>query len=283
MAHQAQLTEWILRNDERLNLQVQELSWIKSIFPNWYDLQASISVFGERFIGRGSDSDAHTALGKAVCEAVERATCFRHGISSLGVAGHLSLELAQANARLEYIERFCMSRQVEERIFLAKLSDSKAICERNEKRGVAVRFYRLASPEKTPVVLCLANGENADPPFGGILGLGAALSEGAAYEKALLECLRNLEFYFHAKPASLASADFQKIAKPKAQDRQALLRDLTYFRQLMASLDQPAPVGLTVPEGKFEGLSLDAAFGDCPLVFTRYSASVPLAQPEFLA
>ncbi len=283
MARQETLTAWILLNDVRLDLRVQELSWIKSVFPGWHDLQVSISAFGEQFTGRGSDLDANTALGKAVCEAVERATCFSHGISSLGVAGHLSLELATANARLEYVERFCFSRQVEGGFALVPLSSPAPIRERYAQRGIAVAFHRLASPEETPVVLCLASGEKADPSFGGILGLGAAENAGAACQKALVECLRSLEFYLHTKPAPLSLEGFRKIEQPHAQDRQALLRDGDYYHQLMARLIKSPPPDFKIPEGRFDQLAVDSVFSGCPLVFARYSTPAPLVQPEFLA
>lgn len=261
---------------------MQELSWIKSAFPGWHDLQVSISAFGERFTGRGSAPDGNTALGKAVCEAVERATCFSHGISSLGVAGHFDPKAAEENARLEYIERFCFSRQIEGGFALAPLPPPAAIRERYAQHGVELAFHRLASPEDTPVVLCLANGEKAAPSFGGILGLGAASNAGGASQKALIECLRSLEFYLHTKPASLSHADFKKLEDPQAQDRQALLRDGEYFRKLMACLTQ-SPSDFKIPEGRFDQLAVDSVFLGCPLVFARYSTPMLLVQPEFLA
>lgn len=279
MARQETLTAWILRNDERLDLRVQELSWIKSAFPGWHDLQVSISAFGERFTGRGSDPIADTALGKAVCEAVERATCFCQGISSLGVAGHLSLELAEENARLEYIERFCFSRQIEGGFTLAPLPPPATIWERYAQHGGKIGLFRVASPDETPVVLCLASGGTS---FGGIVGLGAAPDLESAKPKAVMECLRSLEFYLHTKPASLSHADFQKLENPEAKDRQALLRDGDYFRKLLARLTQ-SPSDFKIPEGRFDQLALDSVFVGCPLVFTRYSTSTPLVQPEFLA
>lgn len=283
MARQEEVTAWILRSDERLDLRVQELSWIKSVFPGWQDLQVSISAFGEHFVGRGSDREVNTALGKAVCEAVERATCYSYGILSLGVAGHVSLELAQKNARLEYVERFCFSRQIAERISLEPISQDAAVTKRYESLGIEIGFFLLASPTETPVVLCLASGENADPAFGGILGLGAATNLKVARQKALMETLRSLEFHLLTKRQSLSREDFQRIEHPQAQERQALLRDRHYFTQLMASLNQPRPIDLKMPEGRFEALALDNFFKDCPLVFTRYSTSLPLTQPEFLA
>lgn len=282
MARQEEVTAWILRNDERFDLRVQELSWIKPIFPGWYDIQVSISIFGERFFGRGSDQDVNTALGKAVCEAVERATCFKHGISSVGVAGHVDLDLAKENARLEYIERFCFSRQIEKGFALEPFSAGENMSQRYASLGIEVGFFLLASPVETAVVLCLANGKRAVPSFGGVLGLGAAVDLHAARQKALMEALRSLEFYLHTKPPALSREAFQKIERPSSLDRQALLRDRDYFSGLLASLQEPT-TNLHIPEGQFEELKLDKAFGDCPLVFARYFTPTPFRQPEFLA
>lgn len=283
MAHQETLTGWILRNDERLDLRVQELSWIKSAFPGWHDLQVSISAFGEHFIGRGSDSEANTALGKAVCEAVERATCFSHGISSLGVAGHFDLKMAEENARLEYVERFCFAHQILEGIVLEPIHAVIPLAELYERIGVKIGLYLLTSPMDTPAVLCLAIGEKAEPSFGGIVGLGADSRLEVAKQKALMECLRSLEFYLHKKPVSLNREDFQKIELPRSQDRQALLRDKDYFRRLIGRLENTPPIDFKIPEGKIDRLAVDSFFIGCPLVFARYSTSTSLTQPEFLA
>ncbi len=283
MARQEKLTTWILKNDERLDLRVQELSWITNIFPGWHDLQVSISVSGEKFVGRGSDRNSNVALGKAVCEAVERSVCFHHGISSLGVAGHLNAELAGENARLEWIERTSFSYQIENKIHLEPLAHAESdIFKHYNARGVSIGFFRIVSPENHFVVLCLAQGGRAHPIFGGILGLGASLNINTAKQKALLECLRSLEFFLHTKPTSLSEEEFRKIEKPKAQDRQALFRDPVYFRRLVTSLSQPQRV-VDLPEGKFHSLALDRTLEDCPLVFMRYSSETENHQPEFLA
>lgn len=283
MASQETLTAWILRNDQRLDLRVQELSWIKSALPGWHDLQISIAAFGERFVGRGSDPDANTALGKAVCEAIERAICFSHEISSLGVAGHFDLKLAEENARLEYFERFCFSHQIWNGVVLEPIPATIPLAERYERIGVELGFYHLISPVDTFAVLCLAIGEQAEPPFGGIVGLGAASRIEASKQKALMECLRSLEFYLHTKPASLSREDFQKLKEPRSQDRQALLRHGDYFRRLMSRLENMPSKDFKIPEGKIDQLAVDSFFVGCPLVFARYSTSVPLTQPEFLA
>lgn len=283
MAYQTALTDWILRNDERFDLRVQELTWIRNVFPGWYDLQVSISVFGEKFLGRGSDKNSNVALGKAFCEAVERSVCFRHGISSLGVAGHWKGELAGENARLEWIERASFAHQIENRLALEPIAHTEPeVLDRYRAIGIAIDFFRIVSPVNTPVVLCLADGAQATPTFGGIMGLGASADLEAAKRKALFECLRSLEFFLHTKSASLGEEEFRRIEKPTAQDRQALIRDLDYFRLLRASLSHP-PQAVRLPEGKLQLLALDPAFKGCPLIFMRYAAASEILQPEFLA
>lgn len=283
MASQKTLTAWILQNDVRLDLQVQALSWIKPIFPRWHDLKVSISAFGERFTGHGADPDGDTALGKAVCEAVERATCFRHGIPSLGVAGHFEPKLAEANARFEYVERLCFSRQISEGFALKAVPRVAFFPGHHGYHGVDLRFYSLVSPPNTSVVLCLATGLSAEPSFGGIMGLGASTDSESAQQKAFIECLRSLAFYFQAKPRSLSYESFQEIEAPCSLDRQALFRDIDYFRKIWNRLSNAAPSDLQIPEGKFEPLAFDSTFARCPLVFTRYSTPALFAQPEFLA
>ncbi len=275
MVNQKTLTNWILDNRAALDIHVKECLWIRTVFPGWYDLDVTLSVSDQKFSGRGSDRNADIALAKAFCEAVERSVCFSHGISSLGVAGHFLADQAMANARLEYVERKTIFEHVSHKLSLNSLSVNSHILNKYAQHGVRVELFKLFSLG-TNVILCVANGLECTTTFGGILGLGASLEVEAAKQKALLECLRNVEAFLLAPSKSLSYEEFRSIPTPNGFDRQALFKDKKYFTDLMDSLThaEQAP-GLSCIGG-FEQLNIrDDILSTCPLQFFRFIPSDP--------
>jgi ribosomal protein S12 methylthiotransferase accessory factor YcaO len=92
MARQSEVTEWILKNQNALDLQVTKLTWIDQALPGYVDIAVRLRVGTQQTEGRGTDRSEEVALGKAVCEAIERVFCIERGISSTGLAGHLSAD-----------------------------------------------------------------------------------------------------------------------------------------------------------------------------------------------
>jgi len=72
MARQSEVTEWILKNQNALDLQLTKLTWTERALPGYVDLAVNLKVGAHRTEGRGTDKSEEVALGKAVCEAIER-------------------------------------------------------------------------------------------------------------------------------------------------------------------------------------------------------------------
>lgn len=284
MAHQKTLTDWILKNQDSLDLRIKECTWIRKAFPGWFDIDLSIKVNGEAFFGRGSAPDSDLALSKAFCEAVERNVCASHGISSTGVAGHLIPMEAQENARLELYERKFLAEALESGDMGLSVADYQPLRTRYSSLGIKVDLYEVASLSSARVFMCLANGENFRIPFGGILGLGSSGSREHAIQKALIECLRNLEAHIEMPTRSMAIDEFEALDQKTGLDRQALLKNVSYFSDLSKKMKKSSNIESSELKCKFEPLKItNAILASCPLHFFRcYEEQVSFKQPEFV-
>ena len=284
MAHQKTLTDWILKNQNHLDLRIKECTWIRKVFPGWFDIDLSIKVNGETFFGRGSAPDPDLALSKAFCEAVERNVCASHGISSTGVAGHVIQMEAQENARLELYERKFLADAFEKGEIGLSVADYQSLRDRYSSAGIKVDLYEVASLNSTRVFMCLANGENFKIPFGGILGLGSSDNRDHAIQKALIECLRNLEAHIEAPTRSMTKDEFEALDQKTGVSRQALLKNVSYFSDLSKKLRTSANIESLELNCKFEPLKItEPLLASCPLhFFCCYEEQVSFMQPEFV-
>lgn len=275
MANQETLTNWLLAHQDQLDLRVKNCTWIGSVFPGWHDLDVSITIAGQRFNGRGSSSDGDIALCKGFCEAVERFVCSSYEIRSHGVAGHYSPDQAKENARLEYVERRSMAHQVEIRAELPPIPMPEIVQNRYRELGIKVDLFAVNTTPGASVAFCVASGLESEKKFGGILGLGAHTDSKYAAEKAIIECLRNLEAYIQDPMPPLSITEFKKIERPTGLQKQALLRDALYFKNLMASFNQNLRRAPDIAAGAFEELEIrDPVMKSCPLRFFRFTDGV---------
>lgn len=284
MANQKTLTDWILRNQNPLDLRIRECTWIRKVFPGWYDIDLSIKVSGETFFGRGSAPDPDIALSKAFCEAVERSVCASLRISSTGVAGHIVQVKAQESARLELYERKFLADAFEKEEIGLSVADYQSLRTRYSSLGIKVDLYEVASLSSVRVFMCLANGENFRIPFGGILGLGSSDNRDHAIQKALIECFRNLEAHIETPTCSMAKHEFEALDQKTGLDRQALLKNVSYFSDLSKKMKTSTNIERLEPICKFEPLKItDDLLASCPLHFFRcYEEQVSFKQPEFV-
>lgn len=260
-----------MTNRTELDVRVKNCTWIRQVFPDWYDLDVSIKVAGKVFFGRGSDRNADTALSKAFCEAVERSVCHTHGISSLGVAGHITANDAKKNAKLEYIERRAIFHHFSKGLRPEEIPVNFEIQNRYREHGINLNLFRLESKEAA-VIFCIANGLECPTPFGGILGLGADMDNESAAKKTIIECLRNLEAFIAAPSKSMSYENFKAIPRPDGRERQALLQDRDYFRTLMNSLNLDNRTSDQPVVGKYQSLEiLEPNLSSCPLHFFRFA------------
>lgn len=241
MADQRRLTNWILAHRDTLDLQVTELTWIKSYFPSWSDLEVTITVDGQNYSGRGADKSEDVALGKAACEAIERYLCSIHGISSIGVAGHIDDTRAMEGARLELTERSLLRFHFEnEMSMLPVFLEEVGIDLGPNPVNARIHVFRSIAYRGLSVVMCLADGLTTGSEFGGILGLGCDVDPDRATVKARIECLRNLTAYAIEPIPSITEANFRDIKDPSSGDRRRLLLDQTYCSMLLTCISKPS-------------------------------------------
>lgn len=284
MANQKALTDWILKNQNQLDLRIRDCTWIRKVFPGWNDIDLSIEVNGVTFWGRGSAPDPDIALSKAFCEAVERNVCASHGISSTGVAGHVIQAEAQENARLELYERKFLADSFEKGDVGSSVEDHQALRSRYSNLGIEVDLYEVTALDSTWIFMCLAKGKNFRIPFGGILGLGSSRNRDHAAQKALIECLRNLEAHIEMPTQSITKEEFEALDKKTGLDRQALFKDISYFSDFSKKMRSVSKVEGTELNCRFEPLKItDSILASCPLHFVRcYEEQVSFKQPEFV-
>lgn len=275
MAHQHELTNWILKNSGSLDLRVAELTWIRALHPGMVDLRAAVTLDGKEFEGRGSDTNEDRALGKAVCEAIERFVCHSHAIASIGVAGHFDESLAKKNARLELIERASLFHHVDSSVPMGEIQtrELKIVIE-GRQATVSLRFLEMATLPGIAAVLCLAEGVTTGAAIGGILGLGCAESQVEAIAKAEIECLRNVAALADIPMFPLSKDIFSKIGKPSSEDRRRLLFDFDYCSNLLESLlgRVKDSIATKMPALQPTWINLDlpkAVPANCPLQFFR--------------
>lgn len=202
MAHQNPLARWALTKKDELGLKVTELTWAQKRGIALFDFEVSIRLNGKILIGRGTDKSQSHALEKAVAESLERAICSLSGISTEGVAVHLTSEKARAAAELESIERFCFNRHKKLNLPLVELSVDPSVVstinnfQLSERGSIRVNFYKLSGPSELITLLCKINYE--DQIF---IGLACAHEMSAAYEKSLAEAQRNLAAFIGSPAA----------------------------------------------------------------------------------
>lgn len=275
MAHQHQLTQWILSNQNALDLRVRELTWIHSVFPGMVDLSVTIMLEGKSVRGRGIDQQEDQALGKAVCEAIERFLCLHYGIPSTGVAGHYDAQEAKNNAKLEWIERSSLFLHVKKGTSLTALSSEVTdVIWRGQSAKAGLHTFQMTAPQGYSAIVCLVEGVSTSAGFGGILGLGCDYIHDRAILKAKLECLRSVALLQDRPPLPISFADFRKIENPNSDERKRLLFDFTYCSSLMDTLFKvsgahSASSGVD-PQLSWNEITLSPAIpGDCPLRFFR--------------
>ena len=237
MARQHELTQWILSNQHALDLKVRELTWIRPAFPGMTDLSVTITLEGIDVRGRGIDQQEDRALGKAVCEAIERFLCLHHGIPSTGVAGHYDMQEGKQNAKLEWIERACLYSHAKNGISLAPLSSEIVdVSYSGQSTKAGLHTFKMIVPQGYSAIACLVEGVSTSAGFGGILGLGCDKMRDRAMLKAKLECLRSVATLEDCPPIAISYSDFCRIENPNGNERKRLLFDFSYCASLMNTL-----------------------------------------------
>ncbi|MFZ3228969.1 MAG: YcaO-like family protein [Pseudobdellovibrio sp.] len=105
MADSVKLDNWINSNINK-SLTLVEFIWANELNFNLFDIEATLNIESEVYIGRGTDSNKHSAIHKSVSECIERYLVNRLNLqTSSGLALHTNAKLAKKNAQFEIYER----------------------------------------------------------------------------------------------------------------------------------------------------------------------------------
>ena len=214
------LNEWLLKRYRELSLKVTQVDGTQEWLPGCCDLQVSIALGGRQYIGRGVAEDSDLALTKAGAEALERAFCFEHNISTCGVAVHTEEQSAKINARNELVERdrfFChylTATPFEE----VKSDEHGDLFKKLKEYGVVMNVLGMTPLNDILSFVCLSQGEKT----GLILGLGSFCEKAVAVKKAVAECLINTLATLHGVVKPLGFDEFEQLPVCQPEDHRRL-------------------------------------------------------------
>lgn len=283
MANSQQLIEWLLFNADRLNLQIDQLTWLQDEFPNYTDLRVQITVEHQTHTGFASATSQDLALTKAAAEALERAVCREHGFPTTnGFAAHLTEEEARQAARNELIERdriLChfYANQPFPSLQHNGMDSSLFSFVRKwyQDRDLEFRLFEL----EPRGVLFVADGRRRlNEKFGFVLGAGRKGTLEESIESAVFEATRQLAHILaRPKTPSKNLQEFNMIKVPSFRDHGELALNLDYASQI-AHLFYGAPKEKLKPlkEGDLHVSILKSRLAElqgCPLFFAKAASS----------
>ncbi len=205
MASETRLTRWLVDNRHALGFSLREIDWSRHWRRQLFDFEAEILIHGKAIVGRGTDQNERLALEKACAEAIERAICVSLGISSKGMAVHISAQLAIENSKSEAIERSIFDWHLETNYPFVQIQDhffNDFVAPLVMNDGTSIRLFRMVSVNELEYLICLIceNGHQ-------FLGMSGSKSIQDSASKALIEALRNLLAYREDSVRFLASVE----------------------------------------------------------------------------
>ena len=214
------LNSWLLSRYRELSLKVTQLHWVDEWMPGISDLQVSIVLDGRQYVGRGVAESSDLAFTKAGAEALERAFCFEHNISTCGVAVHTEEGAARENARNELVERdrfFChyLTRTPFEKF---DLDEYGVVREKLKEHDITMKIFEMITLNGIVSFVCFTQGEKT----GLLVGLGAGQDVDIAIGKAVRECLINTLASLHGKITPLGFGEFDNLKVCQSEDHRRL-------------------------------------------------------------
>ena len=272
--------DWVLKNFEKISLEIHDLSWVHDFFPELSDFSSEIKWNGRTYIGR-STREKESAVRVSLIEAIERAVCIGNQIETTnGVAAHFSQDRARLNARNELLERdLFLSHFITQtpfrRIGNVSVPNLRQSMNFIEKADDSVAFFKMRPSNLGQGFLCVISGSKR---WGGIIGLSFGDdSEENLIFKAFLEAFRQ---YWHLSDIqgltqSLSIEEFLRQEKWTFDDHRRLALNVAYFDQIrdLFSDDDKAgsrEVQYSQDELAFHEISLEAEpFSSCPIVVSQ--------------
>lgn len=229
-----------MEHSDDLNLHLAQFDWPERWSANdVFDLQVTLEIRYQKFIGRGTANSEEDAFVKAGAEALERAITFGNDIHSTGVAVHVEDIAAQRNALLELNERAAFFGHFFTATPFIAIDVSElnmrfaAVFKKLASLKIDLNFFSSINISGTHAYLCVATGKSAALPWGGAIGLSAKENKDEAVQAAFFECIRAAAAISDHGPLSrMTLADFRKINKPTAEDRQGLAQNLDYWNSI---------------------------------------------------
>jgi len=295
MANIQRVINWVLNNSSQLKLEVTKVTWIEEWIPGYYDYQASITVKGNKYIGRGTDKEEPIAFVKAVAESFDRAV-----VSDLDVpwacAAHTNIKSASKNSYYELLSidreichHYCKKKiyPINEEILKSYLP-LRTLQKMLDKHKLELRIYELKPTKDANIVEAIVWSRDPNCEILGFVnGFGADLSKEEASKHAVLECLRTAigvfvgGFNLKDSFKSLTSQE-----SPRWHFWQALKKE---SREYLEKYLIPKPgeeinlevENISINDVNFTQINtLNSIFPDIPLVFVQASSN-KLIKPQF--
>lgn len=277
MEDSRELTLWILKNAAYLNLKIERPSWIKNFLPQMTDLMVTIRSGPTDFVGYAYGESEDLALIKAFAEAAERALVaeFKFPTSS-GCAAHLDASKAKASAAAELHERDLFLCHFYTKTPLLKFENKiesklEKIYEWLNTKKIGMNYFRLGNDG----VLVAANGQDADKPFGFVIGAARKQNIEDTIYSATIEAFRQVIHYVESRDPlpELTIKQFYNKATFDFRSHGHLALNLDYAA-LISFLFEEEPkfhpdFGDNLKVSVDELFITSLNFADCPLKFAK--------------
>jgi hypothetical protein len=234
-----ELINWAIDHFNK-NLEIIEQRW--NIFEKqpYFDYKVNISIQENIYEGRGINLSQKNALNAAIGEAIERyAISYNNLGSSNGCAFHTDLNIAIANAQNEILERhfvmlFTLGYWNQEKIDKSRYpQEINILIEALKSKGIKFDFYLLQSSSSSSVILCQANGIEANKPFGLIFGSSCSSSQDQSLIKSFKEVLINVVAHLNNNLKSITYDNFLKLKSHTPFDHLELYLDLNFAQKYL--------------------------------------------------
>lgn len=228
------IIEYLVKHNE---LKIFENLNVKELDKSWWDFSATLILDGQKYEGRGIDSDSTNAISKAVFECIERTLLNFNGIeNSNGIAISYDVNKAMDNAKSELIERHLYLLHWQNLIPFTPIENGptrnlSSIFHSFYPKTIDLNFWGTSELQGRRCVLCTITGPSHFPRFGVILGMSAKEDIGMAVQHSFFESYSSFshDFRNHNLGNSLSLEAFKNLADPSFTDHGQLAKHYSYF------------------------------------------------------
>ena len=239
MENTEEIINWALRDGPKLNLQATYYRGLDEYFNNIFDIKVTFSFNSQTFAGRGTDLDEDVAFCKALSEAVEHLACDYYNIpTTSGLSAHVQIELAKTHARNELIEHDAFLAHFLLGLQISKIDPGVKNLFIQDK--IKIEVFHLCHSPVGEGVMVLANGLEADNPFGYIIGTSFKQNMQDAIPHAHIEVARTICHILSSKNIDdLTIEKFCNLQNYHFLNHGQLARNIDYASKLEAIFTKP--------------------------------------------